>query len=342
MTPGADDTTAPRAESQLNGSAAGVTQAQATAVENIQSTTKWLIAAIGAVAFAVLAGVQLSAIGRLHGHQFDVALIWASIAILGVLIALAAAAQVLIPRPITLGAILQGGTRFGNLQKRLEKQPALRGLALAGLANDRTSVAAQFQKSLDDLLDDLINNKGNADVLGPRLAQLNGALAREDATVEAVEWLARYHSTKIRFRVTLVGISLGIVLVLIGTLGFLSKTAGTRTPSVAVACPNTSTASVVSTAATDSSPCPQGAPITAGQRVIIRLDPAGISEYQARFPGCVLHVPPNLVGTAVGGTWMDPMLIVTLANNSAQPPCVTQNSFFQLNPSYGSIIQLGN
>jgi hypothetical protein len=101
-----------------------VTQAQSAAVTNIQATTKWLIGAIGAVAFAVLAGVQLSAIGKLHGHRFDVALVWAGIAILGVLLALATAAQVLIPRPITLGALLEGRSRFSNLKGKLKAEPA--------------------------------------------------------------------------------------------------------------------------------------------------------------------------------------------------------------------------
>jgi hypothetical protein len=195
-------------------------------------------------------------------------------------------------------------------------------------------VAQQVQDCLSQLLEDAENREENSDVIERELTQLKDALSRVDRTIEAVEWLARYQSTRSRFRLTLVGLGAGIVLVLVGTLGFLSMTAGVQATG-AVAC-SSGTSSVVAAAELDSLQCSQGARINVPERVTIKLTPAGISAYQAKYRGCVLHIPPNLVGFAISGTWTDPLVTVSEANRSGSPPCVERGSKFEMKPDYGS------
>jgi hypothetical protein len=299
----------------------------------MQSTTRWLIGTIGAVAFAVLAGVQLSAIGKLHGHRFDIALLWAVVAIAGILFALGMAARVLASKPISLGALAKvENSRRGS---RLKNDPAMAGLKPSDLSKSRKEVAQQVQNCLNELQQEVANRGDNVDVIEPELTQLKDALARVDATVEAVEWLARGKDTRTRFRLSLIGLGVGIALVFVGTLGFLSMTAGAKSTPTAVKCPRLTVAVVA--ADLDPTPCTPGATITEPKRVTIKLAPAGIIAYETMYHGCVLHIPPNLVGWAIGGTWTDPRVEVTEANKSGQPPCVPkENSSFVLQPNYGS------
>ena len=151
-------------------SAVGVTKAQSAAVENIQATTKWLIGAIGAVAVALLAGVQLSAIGKLHGDAFEDGISWAGLAMLGVVLALVMATRVLVPAPITLGALLKRG-RLNNLGKGVLSDPPIEGrLTLQDLEDERKEVAENLETAQKAVRDDAGAGGTNRDVVGRALA----------------------------------------------------------------------------------------------------------------------------------------------------------------------------
>jgi hypothetical protein len=319
---------------RLTASEDGLTRAQSSAVESIQATTKWIIGAIGAVAVVVLAGVQISPIGSLHGDAFEDELLWPVLALVGVLVALSSAALVLLGGPVTLGTLLDQGLRFRLLRRKVEADPAMEDVSLTGLKTYREKASKLLDDDEASILKNVQeNNTGANSFLKGKLKQETRALSQVEATIEAVEWLARYIRVKARFRVSLLALIPAVALVAVGTLGFLTSTSDAHPAGQVSACSKVSVATVA--LATDPSPCPSTAiAITKATHVTVRLNQTGVLAYQAGDPQCALKLKPHPDGWAIGGTWASPLVIFTQVNGGSEPPCVNGKPF-QVKPSYG-------
>jgi hypothetical protein len=315
--------------SLLNASPAGVTDAASTAVAQIQTTTKWLIGAIGAVAVVVLAGVQLSSIGSLHGNRFEDALVWPILAIAGILLALGMATRVLAPRAITIGDLLDSRPRW------IKSDPAFNGVDLAALNDMRKGAAKSLYDLQRDLLEAHLNNFPNAPLIQDRVTKATENLAFLDVTVNAIEWLARYHTTTRRFQLALIALVVAIIAVLTGTLGFLSSTAGANAAESQQSAPCASLASASSIMLTaDLSTC---ATITQLTPVTVLFSSNGKAAYEKQNPGCVINALPYPVGDAISGTWAEPVIVLIEVNGSGRQPCISGDQF-EMKMDYGRIV----
>jgi hypothetical protein len=80
-------------------------------LKSIRDTAKWLIAAFGATGGALIASVQLTDLGHLSGSHKTEALVGFSLAIVGVMVALLAAASILTAQVVTLEELATGRQR---------------------------------------------------------------------------------------------------------------------------------------------------------------------------------------------------------------------------------------
>jgi hypothetical protein len=107
-------------------------KAAATAVElaassdRIRETAKWLVATFGAVAGALIVGLQLSDIGDLEGSDRTWAAIAAGAALFAVVAIVVVATSVLARARVPLGELSKtGDKRFKRLRKALNRNPIL-------------------------------------------------------------------------------------------------------------------------------------------------------------------------------------------------------------------------
>jgi hypothetical protein len=154
--------------------------------QRIRDTAKWLIASSAAVGAAMLAGTQLSSIGRLAA---DASRLW--IAVAGALLALTAVVYViwagvrlLLPRTVLIGDLVAAWEAPRGVMRTVvgffRGQPKyLQGFdSPAALAGHRDALVAQL---------------ADGAAVGPRIAEA-------DRRITVVEDMANYHSLAAEFR----------------------------------------------------------------------------------------------------------------------------------------------
>jgi hypothetical protein len=195
-------------------------------VDDMRSTAKWTLAAVGAVGAALISGGSLVAVGQVHGLGDTVrALLGLVIALAGVGVAIWFTSQVLVPRLAT-SHMLQTDPRLAGLLKRVDDEPA----QFMGVA--ATSVEDLFaqQKRLRDMAVDLTGQAARAkdpDRRAKIAAQAARVQSSEDVVAGYIRWLvALGHAWLVRAdlkrsrRWTIVG----GVLVAIGAVLFFTAT----------------------------------------------------------------------------------------------------------------------
>lgn len=110
------------------------------ASDRIRETAKWLVATFGAVAGALIVGLQLSDIGQLEGSDRVIAAIAAFAALAAVILIVALASVVLARGRVPLGELASSkrSRRYRRLRAALNRQPSLYGhYGSAGALVDR-------------------------------------------------------------------------------------------------------------------------------------------------------------------------------------------------------------
>jgi hypothetical protein len=112
-----------------------------TAVDRTRTTAQWLIGAFAAVGAAMLAGLQLTGLGKLADGDLVLAIAGVVIAVAGVLLAILYCAQVLTP----VQTRIDGLDTDRDIRTRLEGAPLLKGYASS--ASDLKAKFAQATQS---------------------------------------------------------------------------------------------------------------------------------------------------------------------------------------------------
>lgn len=113
------------------------------AAAQIRATAKWLIAAFASIGAVLVAGVQLSKLGQLHGARLADALVSIAVGFLGVGVALVATARVLTPEGANPENLLQD-RRFKRVRQDISKDRSL----LRGQATDLGSLLGEYHAAV--------------------------------------------------------------------------------------------------------------------------------------------------------------------------------------------------
>jgi hypothetical protein len=121
----------------------------AASSNRIRETAKWLVATFGAVAGALIVGLQLSDIGELEGSDRGWASVSAGAALVAVIVIIALAARVLARGRVPLHELSSNGSyKFKGLREVLNRNPTLfAGYKSVEVFVDR--VQAEYAKQVD-------------------------------------------------------------------------------------------------------------------------------------------------------------------------------------------------
>jgi hypothetical protein len=199
----------------------------AAAADRIRDSAKWLIATFGAVGAAVFAGIALSDLGRVSDVRlFVVAVGFAVIAALGVILAIVAAGRVVTESYVTLSTIKD----FDNKDTDM-----LAGLSVSEFHRDWAEAREQSRKAQEGLNAAYLNSKSGVP------AELTRKLAAAESQRRLLEALAkpflvqksfeRVRDAYVRARLT---IGVGVLVTFVGIIGFVAITqhAAPRVPVV--------------------------------------------------------------------------------------------------------------
>jgi flagellar basal body-associated protein FliL len=93
-------------------------------IETYRSISKWVVSSFGAVAGALVVGVQLSSLGKLQGAHLHWALLSVAVLFLAIIVVIIAAVRVLAPVRVTYRGLESAG-EFKALQKAVKRDPTL-------------------------------------------------------------------------------------------------------------------------------------------------------------------------------------------------------------------------
>jgi ABC-type multidrug transport system fused ATPase/permease subunit len=203
-------------------------------IDEYRSIAKWVVSSFGAVAGALVVGVQLSSLGELKGSN----LLWAAISLtvlfLAILTVIASAARVLLPVRLTYKG-LATGRKFNPL---------------------RRAMVEEEDRELKDVTEELAEDVAKFDLVINRAQQARDALKREktprneDAVNKAEQLIARWEPrinekvwrgrttyTEYVFTYSMFTIIVGLVAAAIAASGFayVSSSATKPTPATKIA-----------------------------------------------------------------------------------------------------------
>jgi Pentapeptide repeats (8 copies) len=196
-------------------------------VDRLRTAARWLIGAFGAIGAAVAIGAQFSNLGKLEGHNRDLALLGVGLAFGGIGLAIWASARVLVPRTRYL---IELGDRDASERRRLHivRDPALSQLDRAPeLLRPFTSLAElneERRKYLD--LYTAAYNRWSTDPTPAHLTAIDKAktAAQETEAVAAdvIDW-ATYATIRRVFQTSSVLVFIGVALAAAGMTIFALK-----------------------------------------------------------------------------------------------------------------------
>lgn len=181
----------------------------------IRDAAKWLIASSAAVGAALLAGTQLSNIGRLDaGGRLIVAFVGAILGLSGVVLAIFVAVRLLLPVTVTLNELVKEWSKpKGRLKPAIEffkkHQKYLQGFP----------TPADLEKARDGAVSALQKMGRNA-AKSPRGEQLNRYISDLDGRISDVEAIAQTRTLEGQFRRSLRFFLLASILAAGGILTF--------------------------------------------------------------------------------------------------------------------------
>jgi hypothetical protein len=197
------------------------------AAAGIRDTAKWLLAAFGAIATVLVAGVQFSGIATLASPSREEALALGAVGLVGLAWAITGVGQLLLPRSYTM-AELAGAPkgREAEIRKALEARPELLGgylttAALAQALDDATKGYRTAEQAWDNAPE--ADRAAAEATVNERVGALNGVAA---VTRYAGDW-GSYWGLRLDFNHVLhQRILPGLAVGLVGFAGVLLLTAG--------------------------------------------------------------------------------------------------------------------
>jgi hypothetical protein len=94
-------------------------------IDTYRSIARWVVSSFGAVAGALIVGVQVSSLGKLHGSHLHWALVSVAVLFVAILVVIGAAVRVLLPARLTYKG-LATGREFKALRKALAREEPVR------------------------------------------------------------------------------------------------------------------------------------------------------------------------------------------------------------------------
>ena len=157
-------------------------------VDDMRSTAKWTLAAVGAVGAALISGGPLVAVGKVHGLEDTfLALLGLVIALAGVGVGIWFTSQVLLPR-LTTPHTLRTDPRLAELRKRVDDEPA----QFMGVAAKSVEDLFALQDRLREIVVDLAGQAAREKDPGRRTkiaAQVTRVENNEEVVASYVGWL---------------------------------------------------------------------------------------------------------------------------------------------------------
>lgn len=201
------------------------------AIDGYRGIVRWVISSFGAVAAALIVGVQLTSLGQLHGGRLTWSIISLALAFVAVLAIIFAAVRVLVPVGGTFREF-ESGREFAALRDLLQRDPApLRGKAITA-----GGLAGEYERAMANEADAW--SRHQADPTNPTLEAAYGEarLVRANLfeTVRSVTSLGLYLRTKQLFQVSMRTIYFGVTVAAAASIVFAyaskpPKTTGTTT-----------------------------------------------------------------------------------------------------------------
>jgi hypothetical protein len=157
-------------------------------VDDMRSTAKWTLAAVGAVGAALIGGGPLVAVGQVHGlGDTFLALLGLVIALVGVGVAIWFTSKVLLPR-LTTPDTVRNDPRLARLRARVKDEPA----QFMGAAAESVDDLFALQDRLREMMVDLAGQATRARDPGRRAkiaAQVARVQSSEEVVTSYIRWL---------------------------------------------------------------------------------------------------------------------------------------------------------
>jgi hypothetical protein len=234
--------TRPAAEASGAASATSPLPSPLAAVDDMRTTAKWMLAAIGAVGAALISGGPLAAVGQVHGvpHAI-VAGAGLVLALIGVLLAIWFTTLVLTPRLTTPGVFTDPKTsrKLAKLTSLIDKEPEYFLGEVATSVADLLSREARWRDAAGKLAEALATEEDPKvrEGLEKQLRQVQADLARMDAYVEGLLPLAHAWLVEADLKRSRVATLIGGIIVVIGAVLFFSVTGSSQPTYVPVLTP---------------------------------------------------------------------------------------------------------
>jgi hypothetical protein len=186
-------------------------------IQSYRDSVKWVVSSFGAVAAALVVGIQLTSLGSLHGERLLWAVISGGVVFAAVIAIVAAAVRVLAPIGATYTEFEKGRT-FAPLRKFLQKDRA----PLREKADSAKDLADKYKCLVDRENKDYDLFKANEKDETLKQNYLDTKKERVDLfrVVQAVTALGLHLRVKELFKHGMVTISIGVLLTAAGAISF--------------------------------------------------------------------------------------------------------------------------
>lgn len=193
---------------ESDNSLSDVEDSQRKVVETYRSIAKWVVSTFGAVAGALLVGVQLSSLGKLHGSHLHWAVGSVLVLFLAIIAIIGAAVRLLAP----VRVVYDGGfdaSEFKALRKAVRRNKAELGAGVASLDDlaGKYNTAEKSQQDAQKVYED-----EPSEATKQALVAVSGPFAARDAEVMEMVWLGRSLYTKRVFKQTIIISFLAVLL----------------------------------------------------------------------------------------------------------------------------------
>jgi hypothetical protein len=200
---------------ESNNSLSNVEDSQRKVVETYRSIARWVVSTFGVVAGALLVGVQLSSLGRLHGSHLHWALASVAVLFLAILAVIGAAVRVLVPVRVIYDGF--AAPEFKALRKAVKRKKALLAGGVASLDDlaREYDAAAKRQEDAHKAHERVPN-----EATRKSLEEAEENTKEWDEPVMEMVWLGRSLHTKRVFKRSMTITFLAILLAAAAATGF--------------------------------------------------------------------------------------------------------------------------
>jgi hypothetical protein len=186
------------------------------AIAEYRTNVKWVVSSFGAVAAALVVGIQLTSLGELHGYRLIWSVVSAAVVFASILAIIGFTARVLSP----LGATYAGfkeGDEFGPLRNFLEtdKNP------LRGQAETAEELAEKYDQAVTIEKEKWVADDGEAgEALGSEYAAAKANRENLFPVIIDVTDFGIFLRTKQLFQQAMLAVYIGVAFAAAGTIAF--------------------------------------------------------------------------------------------------------------------------